>query len=143
MPSELRAKCKGKQGIHSAVMGYSKDGIYGADDKAKGRSMDIRPSDEANKQHTHPLIRSHPETGQLGIFGTLGAYIIGFDGMTQDEALAFLYELQAYQTQEEFIYRHKWQKNMLLLWDNRSVLHRATGGYEGHSRLLHRITIAA
>ena len=29
------------------------------------------------------------------------------------------------------------------LWDNRSVLHRATGGYEGHDRLLHRTTIGS
>jgi len=29
-----------------------------------------------------------------------------------------------------------------VLWDNRSVLHKATGGYEGHDRLLHRLTIA-
>ena len=31
---------------------------------------------------------------------------------------------------------------MLVLWDNRCVLHRATGGYEGYDRLLHRLTIA-
>jgi taurine dioxygenase len=31
---------------------------------------------------------------------------------------------------------------MLIMWDNRSVLHRATGGYEGHERLLHRTTVA-
>ena len=40
-----------------------------------------------------------------------------------------------------FIYRHHWQKNMLVMWDNRCVLHRATGGYDGYDRLLHRTTI--
>jgi taurine dioxygenase len=31
---------------------------------------------------------------------------------------------------------------MLTLWDNRCLLHSATGGYEGYQRLLHRVTIA-
>ena len=31
---------------------------------------------------------------------------------------------------------------MLLMWDNRCVVHAATGGYQGHARLLHRITLA-
>ena len=43
----------------------------------------------------------------------------------------------------QFQYQHKWKKDMLVMWDNRSVLHKATGGYQGHDRLLHRTTIAA
>jgi taurine dioxygenase len=31
---------------------------------------------------------------------------------------------------------------MLVMWDNRSVLHMATGGFDGYDRLLHRTTIA-
>ena len=30
---------------------------------------------------------------------------------------------------------------MLVMWDNRSVVHKATGGYEGYRRELHRITL--
>jgi len=50
-------------------------------------------------------------------------------------------ELQQWQSKEEFQYRHKWKENSLVMWDNRSVLHAATGGYEGYDRLLHRTTI--
>ena len=46
------------------------------------------------------------------------------------------------QTDEAFIYSHKWAKDMLVMWDNRSLLHAATGGYDGYDRLLHRTTIA-
>ena len=143
MPDDLRGKIDGKTGVHSAVLGYSKAGIYGDADQDKGRSMDIRPSDDvAQQRQGHPIVRPHPETGQLGVFGTIGAYVIGIEGQEEADAIATLSELSAWQTRDEFIYRHKWSPNMLVMWDNRSVLHRATGGYEGHSRRLHRITIA-
>ena len=34
------------------------------------------------------------------------------------------------------------EKDMLVIWDNRSVLHSATSGYDGYDRLLYRTTIA-
>ena len=62
--------------------------------------------------------------------------------MADDAARELLFELYAWQTRDEFQYRHVWQQDMLTMWDNRAVLHRATGGYDGHHRLLHRTTIA-
>jgi taurine dioxygenase len=47
-----------------------------------------------------------------------------------------------HQARPEFVYSHRWSADMLLMWDNRCLIHAATGGYEGHRRLLHRITIA-
>lgn len=126
--------------IHSARMPYAPDGTYGARDK--GRSMDIRPSEAALATQTHPLVPAHPETGRRGFYSTLG-YIIGIEGMAQDEAIAMLMELQAWQGDDRFVYRHRWEPGMLVMWDNRSVLHKATGGYEGYRRELHRTTIAA
>lgn len=140
MPSEMRAKLEGKMAIHSAVKAYAPDGQYGARDK--GRSMDIRPSADARKTQLHPLIRKHPETGREGLFSCFG-YIIGLEGMAEEESTPLLLQLYQWQSREAFQYRHKWQPNMLLMWDNRSVLHAATGGYAGHDRVLHRTTIAA
>ena len=139
MPSELRERLEDKIAVHSAVLAYSPDGIYC--DTEKNGAMDIRPSEEAYKRHSHPLVRRHPETGEPGIFGTSFAYIIGFEGVDDEAAGPLLADLYNWQAKDEFVYRHKWQKNMLVMWDNRSVLHRATGGYEGHRRELHRITI--
>lgn len=142
MPDALRAKLEGKVAIHSARVPYAKSGVYG-DEDSKRRSMDIRASDEALKAECcHPIIAKHPETGREGIYGCIG-YITGFADMEPDASMALLAELYQWQTREEFVYKHKWKPNMLVMWDNRSVLHRATGGYEGHARLMHRTTIGA
>ncbi|MBT8150520.1 MAG: TauD/TfdA family dioxygenase, partial [Gammaproteobacteria bacterium] len=66
----------------------------------------------------------------------------GVEGMQEAEALELLSELHNWQTREQFQYRHRWEPNTLLMWDNRSVLHCAQGGYDGFARLLHRTTIA-
>ena len=136
MPGELRSRIEGVQAIHSAKRAYAPDGFYGTSDK--GRSMDIRASPEAAALQRHPLIRRHPESGREALYGTIG-YIVGLDGVEDAEAL--IGEVYAWQTQDRFVYRHVWESDMLLMWDNRSVLHRATGGYEGHARRLHRTTI--
>jgi taurine dioxygenase len=141
MPDKLRKRVEGRKAIHSARAAYAPDGLYGKND-ADDRSMVIRPSEEAMETQLHDFVRAHPETRRPGLFGCLG-YIIGFEGMDQAEGFSLLQELYQWQGQEAFQYRHQWQPGMLVMWDNRSVLHAATGGYEGHDRLLHRTTIAA
>ena len=140
MPAALRARIEGKRAIHSARGGYAPSGMYGANDK--GRSMDIRSGEEALATQLHPFIRQHPETRREGLFGCAG-YILGIEGMDDAEALPLLYELLQWQGREDFRYSHVWEPDMLVMWDNRSLLHRATGGYDGYDRLLHRTTIAA
>ena len=142
MPADLRARLEGRMAVHSARGGYAPSGMYGAKDQQTDRSMDIRPSGAAMATQLHPIIRAHPETGELGLFGCIG-YVIGIDGMADDEAAELITEWYRWQTRDEFIYRHEWEPHMLVMWDNRSVLHRATGGYDGYDRLLHRTTIGA
>ncbi len=139
MPAELREKIEGLTAIHSARTAYAPDGVYG-DDDPDDRSMRIVPSDEAYATQTHPLIRPNRESGAEAVYSTLG-YIIGIEGMQSDEAIPLLIELNQWQTRDEFVYTHVWEPDMLVMWDNRCVLHKATGGFEGYERLLHRTTI--
>lgn len=141
MPDELRARVENLTAVHSAALGYAPDGAYGDEDQASGRSMAIKPSEKARETCEHPLVRTHRETGKKALFSS-AAYIQGFTRMEAEASGNLLMELYAYQTQEAFIYRHQWQPNMLVIWDNRSLLHAATGGYDGFDRLLHRCTIA-
>jgi taurine dioxygenase len=142
MPAALRARIEGRHAIHSAAGGYAPEGLYGKADEGSGRSMRVVASETARDFLLHPLIQVHPESGRESLFGCVG-YIIGIEGMEEDAASDLLRELHQWQTSEQFLYRHKWSSNMLVMWDNRSVLHRATGGYEGHDRLLHRTTIGS
>jgi taurine dioxygenase len=141
MPAAMRSRLEGRMGIHSAKRAYAPEGAYGEKDRPK-RSMDIRPSRDAEATQLHPIIRRHPETGREGLFSCFG-YIIGIEGMPESESTPLLLELYQWQSRAEFVYRHKWRPGMLVMWDNRSVLHAATGGYDGYDRVLHRTTIAA
>ncbi len=140
MPTSLRSRIEGLIAIHSARGGYAPDGRYGAGDREAGRAIRIVYSEDAYATQTHPLIRTHPETGKPSVYSTLG-YIIGIEGMAESDATDLLFEVYRQQTRPEFCYRHRWQPNMLVMWDNRCVLHKATGGYDGFERLLYRTTI--
>ena len=141
MPDELRSRLEGKIGLHSAAVAYAPDGTYGEKEANSDRSMKILYSEEARDVQTHPLIADHPESGKPTLFGCFG-YIMGIEGMEQDEAHALLLEMYQWQCREEFQYTHKWSENMLVIWDNRSVLHKANSGYDGYARELHRTTIS-
>lgn len=139
LPATLKAALDGRMGVHSARRGYAPQGLYGERDQ--GRSMAIRFGESAMKTRLHPLGRTHTETGRVALFASPG-YTIGIDGMPEDEATAILLEVFAHQAKPEYVYRHRWSEGMLTLWDNRCLIHAATGGYAGHRRLLHRITVA-
>ena len=139
LPAALKTQIEGRMAVHSARVGYAKDGLYGKKDV--GRSMAIRYGDSALKTRLHPMVKTHPETGRKAIFGSPG-YTVGIDGLPHDEARDLLKQVFKHQVQDQFVYRHPWQQGMLTLWDNRCLLHAATGGYEGHRRLLYRVTVA-
>jgi taurine dioxygenase len=140
MPDSLRQKISDLTAIHSAKLAYSPEGLYGNPDPELRSAMQPIISSHARATQTHPLLITHPDNHRQAIYGCLG-YTIGIKGMQQAEAEALLMELHQWQTREQNVYRHKWHKNTLVMWDNRSVLHCATGGFEGHARLLHRTTI--
>jgi taurine dioxygenase len=141
MPAALRSRLEGRRGLHSAAAAYAPDGMYGDRESEADRSMKISFDEDARNEHPHPIILRHPENGRDTILGCIG-YIAGVEGMADDEALGLLMELYEWQTREEFQYTHQWQEGMFVIWDNRSVLHRAYGGYDGFDRILHRTTIA-
>jgi taurine dioxygenase len=142
MPAALRARIEGRNALHTAALAYAPEGTYGEREADSDRSMKIIYSEAARDVQPHPFIFRHPESGRETLFGCLG-YIVGVEGMADEEAQALVREIYDWQTREEFQYTHRWEERMLVIWDNRSVLHRANGGYDGYARELHRTTISA
>lgn len=139
LAAPMQARLRGLRGIHSAAGPYSPEGFYANESEA--RSMKILPSVDARKLQSHPLVRIHPGSGRAMLFVNR-VYTVAIEGLPADESKALLDELAAHTVQEQFVYRHHWQANMLVVWDNRRVQHCATGGYDGHERVMHRTTVA-
>ena len=96
-----------------------------------------------NPDVEHSLARVHPETGRTSLFCS-PRFTYRLAGLDEDAAEALLDELIAHSARREFHYRHRWEDGDLVMWDNRCVNHRATGGYEYPDiRLIHRTTVLA
>ena len=89
----------------------------------------------------HPLVRRHPETGRMALYA--GAHASHIVGMPIDEGRAIIKTLIEAATLPERIYQHQWQPKDLVIWDNRSVIHRGTKfDAARYARVMHRTTIA-
>ena len=140
LPEEMKNKLRKLKVIHSAKIPYADDGFYALEKEE--RSMKILPSKEAKATFSHPMVKIHPETNKECLFIN-PVYTINVEGFSEDESQQLLWELYEHMIQEQFVYEHVWNEDMLIMWDNRTVMHQATGGYDGYDRLLHRITLAA
>jgi taurine dioxygenase len=89
----------------------------------------------------HPIVRTHPYTGRQSLYVTAGE-CIGIVGMSDDEAVELIAELDAHCVRPEFLYRHKWRVGDLVMWDNASAMHLAICDYGlPQRRLMHRTTV--
>ena len=140
LPNEMKDKLKNLKVTHSAKIPYADDGFYALEKEE--RSMKILPSKEAKATFSHPMIKIHPETKKECLFIN-PVYTINIEGFSEDESQQLLWQLYEHMIQDQFVYEHVWNADMLIMWDNRTVMHQATGGYDGFDRLLHRITLAA
>ena len=140
LPEEMKNKLRKLKVIHSAKIPYADDGFYALEKEE--RSMKILPSKEAKATFSHPMVKIHPETNKECLFIN-PVYTINVEGFSEDASQQLLWELYEHMIQDQFVYEHVWNDDMLIMWDNRTVMHQATGGYDGYDRLLHRITLAA
>jgi taurine dioxygenase len=116
-----------------------------AADVSRTREDRLRDSGraDARKEYSaaHPVVRVHPETGRRALYVNV-AHTVRFEGMTDEESAPLLRFLYQHQVRPEFTCRFRWEPGSLAFWDNRCAQHNAINDYQGHRRLLHRITLA-
>ena len=76
----------------------------------------------------HPVARVHPETGRKSLY--ISEEVRLFVGMTQEESRPLIDYLVNQAVRPQNIYRHRWQKDDLVMWDNRCLLHIALADYD-------------
>ena len=86
------------------------------------------------------LVRRHPASGRLSLY--LSSHAGTVHGWPVPEARMLLRDLTEHATQREFVYRHTWSQNDLVMWDNRTTMHRARRYPADQVRDLHRTTVA-
>lgn len=141
LPDDIRKKIAHLRGHHSiSKLKNKRVEISGAREDAvefyKRQEREI-PDVE------HPLVRVHPVTGRKSLYCS-PRFTIGLkgDGVSEDEADTLLDKLIAHSIRKEFRYRHNWDDGDVVMWDNRCVNHRATGGYTYPDiRHLYRTTV--
>lgn len=92
---------------------------------------------------SQPLVRVHPESGyRRSLFMTANAGN-EISGMSLEEGQALHHQLIEYISRPEFCYFHQWQKGDLVVWDNRTTLHKAEAyDMARYRRVFRRTTVA-
>ena len=86
------------------------------------------------------LVRTHPVTGRKSLY--LSSHIGSIIGWPVPEARAFIRDLTEHATQPQFLYKHVWKQYDMVMWDNRTTMHRVTRFDDTKVRDMRRTTIA-
>lgn len=99
-----------------------------------------REQTRINPPIAQPLVRVHPETGRKALY--IGEKVSSLVGMTEEESKPIVDYLVKHATRPQFVYRHQWRQDDIVLWDNRCTMHIALGDYaDGETRHLERTTV--
>jgi len=108
---------------------------------AKRLKKDTAALHEKFPPQEHPVIRTHPETGERLIYvnNSFTSHIKGMDRDASDKLLKYLYSRAAV---PEYQCRFRWAPGSLAFWDNRACQHYAASDYFPNVRIMERVTIA-
>ncbi len=126
LPDDVREPLEGRMGFHHYNYGTThRGGTNGT---------------EAFSEATHPVFRTHDETGRKAIYVNR-LMTEGIVDMARDQSDVLLDRIFDHLEKPEFVYEHVWQLGDVLIWDNRCSAHARTDFPETERRLMWRCTV--
>ncbi len=134
LPDELKAEIDGKVAVHDFTIFRRRLERDGASNE------EIAAFEERFPNPSHPVVRTHPETGRKAIYvnAVFTMHIVGMDPDRSNEVLDILYRQAAF---PEYQVRFSWKPNSVAFWDNRACQHYAVSDYYPAIRTAERVTI--
>ena len=131
LPASLKAKiatCRIKHDGTFNSGGYVRHGLTPMEDPYKAPGA------------WHPAVCMHPITGEPALY--LGRRRNScVEGLPPAQSDALLDELWQFVDSPQFFYEHRWRVGDLVLWDNRSTMHRRDPFDNTERRVMHRTQI--
>ena len=132
LPGATKVRLEGLASLHAFQSGRSPRRIATPTPEERARMPEM----------VQPLVAAHPVTGRKGLYLNT-ARMEGIVGMDREEADALVAGLLMERaTDRRYEYRHEWRVGDLVIWDNRTVLHKANGDVPpGERRYLYRVMV--
>ena len=131
LPADWKARVEGRRARHDFAMLS----------RISGARKPTAEEQAAMPPIWQPMVRRHPVTGRKSLYIS-PIYNDQIEGMDDEDAAAFIEELATFAGDERFVYRHSWQTDDILMWDNRCTMHIVTPHDPMERRVMHRTTIA-
>ncbi|MBT6278234.1 MAG: TauD/TfdA family dioxygenase [Chromatiales bacterium] len=131
LPPATQRRVEGLKAVHVYQSRHSRRQLMG-----------LTPGNEvADAETVHPIVRVHPESARKALYIN-PIRIDRIIDMEDGDTLELLDGLLAHATAERHEYRHVWEMGDFVMWDNRSLLHKANGDYDmSQTRYLYRVML--
>jgi taurine dioxygenase len=136
LPPSLRARLAASRAVHDAKWRYK----VTADDVDRALIDILKDVAHMAPPITHPAVIEHPVTGRQALYVSSG-FTVGLEGLSAEANESFMAELFAAIERPQQVHVHQWRDGDILLWDNRSVVHRASDTPAGEQSCSYRIGI--
>lgn len=130
LPESLRRDVEGRKARHD----------FGMLHRVVGSTPPTAAERAAMPPVWHPMVRRHPVTGRKSLYIS-SIYNDAIEGMDETAASRLIADLTEFAAQPQYMYRHEWEPDDVLMWDNRCTVHAVTPHDPNERRVMHRTTI--